>query len=156
MKAKHILIGLVVAGAIAAGIYYVMPSGPKAPPGPVSPADIAPGLPGAADFNLPGGWTVYGWYTYKGKSNEKLWIRVDKGPADEGTVLTEIPWRWSIFVDRTDASGYVQIATGTKSWTDLAIGYASETYTEYADEGMAEMVVRAAADWIDTAYGGEV
>lgn len=123
---------------------------PKAPPGPASVSDIPPALPGAVDFNLPEGWTVYGWYTYQGNSNAKLWIRVDKGP-ESGTVLVDLPWRWTIFPDLPGAAGYVPIATGEDSWTNL-FGRASEAYVEYDDARMAQLVARAAADQIDAMY----
>lgn len=144
---KKLLTILVIAGVVGGGIAIAMRK--KTRPGPVKVSDVPPGLPGAVDFNLPEGWTVYGWYTYQGNSAEKLWIRVDKGPAVQGTIVDDQMWRWSIFVDRADASGYVPIATGEKTWKDLStLMFEVESY----QEDFGRIVARAAANQIDEMY----
>lgn len=150
---KTILTTLMVAAAIGGGVALVARMREqKTPPQPVAPGDVPQELLGGA---LEAGWTSYGMYTYKGKSDAKMWIRVDRGPAEAGTVLDDIPWRWTIFVNKPAPEGYVPIATGTKTWSDLGVLYRIDAVKEYADDEMAQLVLRAAADQIDAMYGGE-
>lgn len=147
MKPKHLL-ALVFVGVLAAGS-IMLAMRKKGPPVPVPAGSVPPDLLGSA---LEEGWTTYGWYSYQGASKEKLWIRVDKGPLGPEEIIAELPWRWSIYVDRTDASGYVPIAKGEKTGYELALLYKIDALGEWSDSQIAETVARAGADQIDAMY----
>ncbi len=147
-RGTKILLGLLLGGATVGGIVVAARMGKKTA-GPVEVARVPAGLPGAVDFNLPEGWRKFGWYSYVDARGVKWWIRIDQGPEDAGAVLTDLPWRWSVFVDKPGAEGYVPIATGEKTWTDLGVLYRIDALAEYAEGDMATMMTRAAADQID-------
>lgn len=161
-RSTKVLLAL-LGGATVGGIVIAARMGKSStPPVPIDPASLPPEILGAA---LELGFETYGWYSYpqpkhtvvEGKQSRpaKMWIRVDKGPTEEGTVLDDLPWRWTIFVEAfpPDApEGKVPIATGTKSWTDLGALYRIDALAQYADDDMAQMVARAAAEQIDTMY----
>lgn len=149
-RSTKILLGVAAGTAVVGGIAFAVTRKPPAPT-PVDPASLPASVLGS---ELEQGWTTFGWYTYQGKSASKLWIRIDKGPAQDGTVLDDLPWRWTVFVDKPLPEGGVPIATGEKSWTDLGVLYKVDALASYADDEMASMAVRAAADQIDAMYGG--
>lgn len=145
---KTILITLgivtVVGGGIAIAVATHKPTLPES-----IPASMVPDwMLGSA---LEEGWATYGWYTYRA-GGQTWWIRIDEGPAAEGTVLDDRPWRWTLFVDRTDAAGKVPIATGEKTWTDLGVLYRIDALANYARDDMATMVTHAARDQIEAMH----
>ena len=170
---KSILATLVVVGVVGTGVAIAMrlreDEGDTLPviAPPIDPASLPPEIFGAG---LEPGYTTYGWYSYKStgtaevngvtvEGTQKWWIRVDRGPDIEGTVLTDVPWRWTIFVDKPAPVGSVPIATGTKSWTEMRqlewlTPVPDSVWREYNDEGMGQAVANAASEQIDTMVGG--
>lgn len=129
------------------------------------PASVPDSLLGGA---VEEGWSVYGWYSYhvprtlevdgvRVEGTSKLWIRVDRGPDEEGTAFTTVPWRWTIFVDKPAPVGSVPIATGTRSWDELRqlewlTPVPDEVWRDYNDSGMAQAIANAAAEQLDAMY----
>lgn len=172
MKKSTKIVAAVVASiaAIVGTVAAVMVGKKMSPsyiaPSAVDPSSIPAELLGSA---LPEGWSTYGWYSYtvpatvtvdnvKIEGRTKLWIRVDRGPDEEGTILTTAPWRWSIFVDKPAPVGLVPIATGTESWDELRqtewiTPIPDSWWREYHDEGMGQAVATAASDQINAMYG---
>lgn len=172
MKTSRLVAALLVGTALVGGAIYLAGSGSKTGtvvrPSPVDASALPPEIFGAG---LEPGFTTFAWYSYttnattevngvKISGTQKWWIRVDRGPTDEGTVLDDVPWRWTIFVDKPAPVGNVPIATKQISFTDLSPSVFSWTnpvpesiWREYSDNGMSDMVAAAAGEQIDTMVG---